>query len=217
MKRLTKHILGFLGLILVGTLTVVAYNLPEPVSATDGNQVTDTVVVTVLEHGSSNIESPKDGSEVNSNIIHVVTDYTDTNELEYYLSYYDESTGQWTEPVLVHNFCPTMPGGVCPPTNDDEASGRHEFDLNLPNGYGKYALTVKLKNGNHVVVNERTVTITYVGSRNIPVPNTGVFGAGILSDLNIGRIDFLLTGLIVFFCVAGFSAYLIVRRRKNTK
>ena len=215
MKRLTKRVLGCIGLVFVGVLTVVAYNLPEPVSAADGElEATDTVVVTVLEHGTANITYPENESEVNSNIINVITNYDKANELDYYLSYYDETTGKWTEPVLLHAFCPTMPNGTCPPTNDDEADGRHEFKLNLPNGYGKYTLTVKLKNTAHVVVSEDSVSFTYM---NIPVPDTGVFSTGILANLNIGRADFLITGLIVFFCAAGFATYLIIRRRKNTK
>ena len=218
MKRLTKQVLGCLGLVLVGAITVVAYNLPAPAAAVSGSTVTDTVVVTVLEHGSSTPVYPQDGDVVTDDTIHVITDYEGANEIQYYLSYYDEETGTWTDPVLVHSYCPTTEGGICPPANDDEANGRHDFWLTLPHGHGKYTITTKVLGGDHTVTDEKSITITYT-DKDIPVPETGgddidVADTGIFTNLNIGRADFLITGLIAFFGVAGFSTYLVLRHRK---
>ena len=68
------------------------------------------------------------------------------------------------------------------------------------------------------MTDEKSITITYT-DKDIPVPETGgddidVADTGIFTNLNIGRADFLITGLIAFFGVAGFSTYLVLRHRK---
>lgn len=76
-----------------------------------------------------------------------------------------------------------------------------------------------------IVTDRQTITYTKGGSTpvdpddpNKPVdpntpdtPNTGA----ILDDLNISRLDYLLTGLIAFGAVAGFAIYLICRRDRR--
>ena len=46
MRKITKQFLGCLGLLIVGSMTFIAYNLPEPVIAAETtDSVTDTITV----------------------------------------------------------------------------------------------------------------------------------------------------------------------------
>lgn len=65
--------------------------------------------------------------------------------------------------------------------------------------------------GNIIAINP--VDFPYVLPGTPEVPDTGVF----IGDLNISRLDYLLTGLIAFGAVAGMAIYLICRRNRHDK
>lgn len=92
------------------------------------------------------------------------------------------------------------------------------YELTLPMAKygakaGDYTLTAIAydeENGQGNTVSMNTITIKY--RPDLPNnPNTGsVFG-----DKNISKMDFLLTGLIIFGAVAGFSTYLVLRKNRR--
>lgn len=89
--------------------------------------------------------------------------------------------------------------------------------VNIPLPFEKYgaapgeytAVIVAYDQGNNVL-SMNTYTIKY--SPNTPdTPNSGFT----IGDLNISRVDYLVTGLIVFGTVAGFAIYLVCRKSRR--
>lgn len=77
---------------------------------------------------------------------------------------------------------------------------------------GDYRAVVVTYDENDVILSIDTVPFTYKLRGNTPeVPNTG----SMLENLNISRLDYLLTGLIAFGAVAGFAIYLICRKNRR--
>lgn len=76
---------------------------------------------------------------------------------------------------------------------------------------GEYAVTVVARD----LTDSRTISMVTVFTDYKPVtpevPNTG----GFLASLNITRVDYLLTGLVVFGLVAGFALYLVCRKSRR--
>ncbi len=65
--------------------------------------------------------------------------------------------------------------------------------------------------GNIIAINP--VDFPYVLPGTPEVPDTGIF----IGDLNISRLDYLLTGLIAFGAVGGMAIYLICRRSRHDR
>lgn len=77
---------------------------------------------------------------------------------------------------------------------------------------GDYRAVVVTYDENDVILSIDTVPFTYKLRGSTPeVPNTG----SMLENLNISRLDYLLTGLIAFGAVAGFAIYLICRKNRR--
>lgn len=76
---------------------------------------------------------------------------------------------------------------------------------------GTYTVFMTAYNRNGDTVSMNTVEIKYA-PKNIDVPDAGSL---IFGNLNISRIDYLLTGIIAFGAVAGFAIYLIYRKNRR--
>ena len=210
MKKITKQFLGCLGLLIVGSMTFIAYNLPEPVIAAETtDSVTDTITVTVEEPGKVYFDNIKDGeTRIDEITFTVISSYNKASKVLYYLEYCVESCdnpANWSEKVLVHTEIPSVLD------EHGEGSGTAKFDIAFEKP-GTYRISAELYNRNLVPVSGAE-SIFYF---QIPVPNTGHYTteSNIFSNLNIAKTDFLITGLIIFFGFAGFSTYLILRKRK---
>lgn len=131
MRKTKKQLLGFAGLIGVAVITAVAYCLPTP-SASAETSAGVTINATVREsHASIKIETPSNNSVFVNPVIPVETNFTETEKIEYYLTYTPDG-GSTSAPQLVETYIPT------------EQSGTHNFNLSLTNGFGNYVLTAKI-------------------------------------------------------------------------
>lgn len=97
------------------------------------------------------------------------------------------------------------------------------FNITLPfeeynAGDGEYTIitTAYDKNGDILTIITTPFNYKWVDPNkpDADTPNTGFLTIG---DLNITRLDYLLTGLIAFALVAGFALYLIARRNRNDR
>lgn len=203
MKHITKRILGYVGLFLVVAMTVVAYNLPAPAVATD--MITDTITVTVVEPGTVEIIKPENGGTMIRDNGDKRIEFSYSGVVSAHFEIYKTVKGEKTELVQtedIDSLDPSTPGTSYFELIDGLAEGNYIIEFTFVNQLGtEYP-------GN-------SVKFTYIfEEQNIPVPDTGTFTHSVLDDLNISQMDFLLTGLIVFFSVAGFSTYLVLRKRK---
>lgn len=130
MKKTRKRIFGLIGLLVVGAMTAVAINLPSPdAAAIETDSVDVEVRVNVGEAGFyATLGEPRDGEIVTSPQLEVVTNYSASSQIDYYL-YYTDSSGQ-EHKVPIGRFNPTDSAGV------------HTFMLNLDNyaGFSNYQL-----------------------------------------------------------------------------
>lgn len=78
---------------------------------------------------------------------------------------------------------------------------------------GKYTAVVVAYNakGNIISMGSLDTEYTFVNPDLPETPNTGFT----IGDLNISRVDYLITGLIVFGVVAGFALYLVYRKSRR--
>ena len=202
MKHITKQFLGYVGLLAVVAMTAVAYNLPSPAAA--ANSATDTITVTVVEPGTVTILKPADGSTMvrDNGDKRIEFSYSGIKKATFKISRVSKSQ---QELVQTEPFIP----------DDPESSGTAFFELvdDLEEGY--YIIEVSVVNQLDTEHDCDSVRFYYVySSGNIPVPETGTFTHGMLDNLNISQMDFVLTGLVVFLSVAAFSAYLVLRKRQ---
>lgn len=72
---------------------------------------------------------------------------------------------------------------------------------------GEYTVTVSAYNADDEIISMVTVPVKYAPATP-ETPNTG----SLFGDLNITRVDYILTGLIAFSLVAGFALYLVCRK-----
>lgn len=76
---------------------------------------------------------------------------------------------------------------------------------------GEYTITILGRDDRQNVLTMDRVVVKYAPTAP-EVPNTGAL---LFGDLNISRLDYLLTGLIAFGLVAGFAMFLICRRNRR--
>ncbi len=98
--------------------------------------------------------------------------------------------------------------------NVDPATGKLELTLpfkkyKIP--AGTYSVVMTSYNEAGEVVSINTIDLKYA-PKAPDVPGTGSL---LLDDLNISRLDYLLTGLIAFGAMAGFAIYLVCRRSRR--
>lgn len=78
---------------------------------------------------------------------------------------------------------------------------------------GKYTTVVVAYNakGNIISMVNLDTEYTFINPDLPETPNTGFT----IGDLNISKVDYLITGLIVFGVVAGFALYLVYRKSRR--
>lgn len=130
MKTTKKRVFGLIGLLAVGTMTLIAVNLPSPDAAAVDTIDTDLEVqVNVSETGfDATFSKPQDGDVFVDPLIEVTTNYTQVNQIDYYLYYTDQSGQQHKVPV--GNYNPTDKSGVYSFTLDlDKYAGFSDYQL----------------------------------------------------------------------------------------
>ena len=136
MKNTHKRMLGFFGLSVVATMTVVAATMPTPgVSATASPSVTDTITVRVLNNvPTAEIVSPANGITVTKPVQHVTVNYEKLKEVTVYIKYIDEDGHESAEHIFFHQagLDPTEPGTI----DQNYTLGSGGF------GYGRYVFSV---------------------------------------------------------------------------
>ncbi len=128
MRKAKKRLLGAVGLFAVGTMTVVAANIPSP-GASALSAVTDTVVVRVV--GSTpavGLSSPEDGKTITFPNYTVTIQYENATEVTLTQTHVD--TGETTELATYDNLDPDTPGTI----------ENIEFTVTK---YGKYIITAE--------------------------------------------------------------------------
>lgn len=104
-------------------------------------------------------------------------------------------------------------------TKDDIDPETGELRVKLPfEEYGledgEYSIVIvgKDKDGNDITVVTTTIDYTFVDNTKTPdTPNTG----SVLDNLNITRVDYIITGIIVFGLVAGAALFLVSRKSRR--
>ena len=136
MKNTHKRMLGFFGLSVVATMTVVAATMPTPgVSATASPSAVDTLTVRVLNNvPTAEITSPVNGVTVTKPIQHVTVNYEKLKEVTVYIKYIDEDGHESAEHIFFHQagLDPAEPGTI----DQNYTLGSGGF------GYGRYVFSV---------------------------------------------------------------------------
>ncbi len=102
---------------------------------------------------------------------------------------------------------PLSPVTVTPPTTSIELPFS---DYDLPSGTYTIEITAYDRDGNELY--KAYLTYVIYESKTIPVPDTGE----LFKNLNISRVDYLITGLIIFSLVGVGGAIFINKRSKRT-
>ncbi len=100
-----------------------------------------------------------------------------------------------------------------------------EFIIDLPfERYGadtdEYTTVISAYNAADQMISMVTLGVNYTvggndGGSGSTTPNTPNTGSTLFSDLNISRLDYILTGLVAFGAVAGFAIYLVNRKNRR--
>lgn len=148
MKRKHKKVVGFLGLIAVAAMTVVAALLPTP-NTQATTAVTDTITVRVVDNTPEIIMiSPVEGSEFTYPNQEISFDYSDSNTVTATLYYTDNAGEEYTY--------------VLTGLNPDFYPGSETLDTDLAfYGYGDFTLTVKGE-GLDGVYDEQVTHFSYI-------------------------------------------------------
>ena len=149
MKKTPKTVLGFLGLVLVATMTVFAAFLPYP-EALAASSVTDTIVVRVLAYSPDvNIDSPSSGLVFVNPIQTITFDYSKANDV---LVTMEKKMSSGTPQV--YTLFSASP-------NQEPGNDSVTLDLSDPlYGYGEYTIIIRGNTG--PVVDEDSIKFTYV-------------------------------------------------------
>ncbi len=150
MKKTPKKVLGFLGLVLVATMTIFAAFLPYP-DALAVSSVTDTIVVRVLSGSPDvNINSPDSGSVfVNPNQT-ITFDFSKANDV--LVTMEKEAPSGSPQVYTLYSASP------------EQAPGSDSVSLDLSEaiyGYGEYTVHIKGDNGAGVL-DEDSIKFSYV-------------------------------------------------------
>lgn len=142
-----------------------------------------------------------DSGNFTLDIDYVPDDGTDTSEGEVAsieVNIYDEN-GNLVTPLSPINVTP-------PATSVPILAG----DYNLPPGTYRVEITAFDRDGNQLYA--PYITYFTIEGAIIPVPDTGA----IAKDLNISRMDYLVTGLIIF-ALAAIAGIMVIVRRNNSR
>ncbi len=130
MQKAKKRFLGLVSLFLVVVMTIVAYYLPVPDAAAEGNSHTETIRVIVYDqYPSIKFTSPEDGHTQSNPLFKFKFDYENSSYVNLTLKYYatDEETGEAVlKEIPLEDFVPDDRDETF-----DYASGSQEYDFNL--------------------------------------------------------------------------------------
>ena len=158
---------------------------------------TDIITFTYLPVYGTVVEDEDDGKtilELDYNPYDEDDDESDGEVAEIEINIYDENGNK------IDDISPIF---VTPPTTEVELP----VD-DLPSGTYKIEIIAYDKDGEELYKAYWTKTI----NEEIPVPDTGAF----LRNLNISRVDYLLTGLLIFFSIGIFGFVFIAKKQRNT-
>lgn len=142
-RQYHKNLLGILGLSAVAAMTATAAAIPSPASAADTNvtQVTDNIVVEVLDVVPSvTITNPANGSEISHYAFNVDFTYRHLESAKGILSYYDENGNLINEQIGLKSL---NPGGYTVGGNGDSF-----FPVDLTNYPAASRYTIYLEGTN---------------------------------------------------------------------
>ncbi len=156
-KKLNKPILGFIGLILVAIMTIIAYFIPtQNAVATDNTTVTNILKVTVYEnYPSVTINSPKADNAIANQELSIDVFYENLDYIDFFLSYVNED-GDTIE-IPLPRYTPTSK------TGESIAAGEDTIRVNLRDynlGYNTYVLTARAYSS--LGYAEDTISFSYV-------------------------------------------------------
>ena len=156
-KKLNKPILGYIGLIVVAIMTVIAYFIPTPgAAATDATTMTDTLRVTVYEdYPSVTINAPKNESAVANQELTIDVFYSNLDYIDFVLSYVDDDGN--TVEVALPRYTPDDADGSGGVAGEDTIKISLK-DLNL--GYNTYTLTARAHSS--LGYDEDSISFSYV-------------------------------------------------------
>lgn len=151
MKRKHKKVVGFLGLVVVAAMTIVAALMPTPNTQATAS-ATDTITVRVVDNTPEiNMISPGEGDEFTSPNQKISFDYEDSETVVASLCYTDNGGTEYT--YIIKDL------------NPDFEAGTETFNTNLAfYGYGDFALTVR-GNGLNGVYDEKITHFSYLPVR----------------------------------------------------
>ncbi len=151
MKRKHKKVVGFLGLVVVAVMTIVAALMPTPNTQATAS-VTDTITVRVVDNTPEiNMVSPGEGDEFTSPNQKISFDYEDSETVVASLYYTDNAGTEYT--YIIKDL------------NPDFEAGTETFDTDLAfYGYGDFTLTVR-GNGLNEVYDEKITHFSYLPVR----------------------------------------------------
>ncbi len=75
---------------------------------------------------------------------------------------------------------------------------------------GEYTVVVDAYDKNGNIISKKTTPIEYTPATP-ELPNTG----SLVGELNISRLDYIITGLIAFALISGFAVYLVLRKSRR--
>jgi len=165
MKKLNKPLLGFVGLIFVAIMTIVAFLIPtKGAAATDSTVMSDSIKVVVYDQFPGIvINSPADDSVTNSNLT-VDVFYENIDYIDFIASYVDEDGN--TVEIPLKRFTPTDLDPVYNIASGDETITIDLSELDIP--YNTYTLTTV--GHSPIGYDEDAIEISYVPA--VPSENT---------------------------------------------
>ena len=157
MKKPNKPLLGFLGLIVVAIMTIVAYFIPtNEAAATDSTVMSDSIKVVVYDQFPGIvINSPADDSVTNSNLT-VDVFYENIDYIDFIASYVGEDGN--TVEIPLKRFTPTDLDPEFNIASGDETITIDLSEIDLP--YNTYTLTTV--GHSPIGYDEDAIEITYV-------------------------------------------------------
>jgi len=175
-KKLNKPLLGFISLIAVIIMTVIAYYIPsEDVAATEGSPMTDTLKVVVYDqYPSVSIEAPSNGDSQANSVLAIDVFYENIDYIDFKLTYSDED-GNPIE-ISLPRFIPSDLDDVYSIASGDDTV---EIDLGALNiRYQNYTLSASAHSP--IGYDEDSVEFSYIPGKAIQSTETEENGDPIL-------------------------------------